>query len=103
MAKSRTEGVDSRASLQAAQDIVQNQGYLGLVLLLVADLAVDQPVDHRVVVVVLDVEVLLDEARGHVVVDRVGDDVHVVEVLVAVEALVQEQVVDDGALARLDG
>jgi hypothetical protein len=50
----------------------------------------DEAVDHRVVIMVLHVEVLLDEARRHVVVDRVGYHQHVVEILWTKEVLVQQ-------------
>ena len=103
MAEARTERIDAGAGLQGAQDIIENQSNFWLILLLVAHLPVDQRVYHAVVVVVLHIEVLAHEAGGLVVVDRVRDHEHVVEVLVAVERLVQQQVADDGALAGLDG
>ena len=67
-------------------------------LLLEAGLALDQLLDHGVVVVVLDIKMLLDEARREVVVDCVADDHHVVEVLGSVEFVVEQKITYDCTL-----
>eukprot|EP01043_Picozoa_sp_COSAG02_P015407 COSAG02_NODE_657_length_18797_cov_34.071238_11_plen_144_part_00 len=87
MPKTRTERIDTRAGLQGSEDIVQYQSDFRLILLLVAHLALDQHVDHVVIVVVFDIKMLTDEAGGLVIVDGIANHEHVVEVLVPVEVL----------------
>ena len=102
MTEARTERVYTRPGLQRPQDIVQYQRHLRLILLLVAGLPLHQVIDHLVRVVVFAVKVLLHEATCLIVIYCVGNDEHVIEVLVTIKALVEQQVGDDGALARLD-
>eukprot|EP01047_Picozoa_sp_COSAG01_P084296 COSAG01_NODE_18031_length_1104_cov_7.126368_1_plen_195_part_00 len=52
---------------------------------------------------VSDIEGLVQKARGYIVGDCIGDDVDVVEKILAIKSFVQQKIVDNGGLPSFDG